>query len=161
MHTHQPLPAIYMPPEKELERCKPYYLRTYDWDQATGFTGTSRLNEESVQLGNLQTQKNYLVKFSTETVINPSVNLYSPSTGQTGDAFNENTGKDMRYSGDGLVNLPWDANTSRTTSAWPTPNITVTSATRNGMVVNISNGATHLDTLKFHYVADADLNLNV
>lgn len=154
-------PAIYMPPEKELERCKPYYLRTYDWDQTTGFTGTSRLNEEYVQLGNLQTQKNYLVKFPVETVEDPTVYLYSPSTGQTGDAFNENTGKDMRYSGDGLVNLPWDNSTSRTTSAWPTPNITVTSATKNGMTVNISNGATHLDTLKFHYVADADLNLNV
>jgi len=152
----------YISPETELQRCKPYYLRTYDWDQANGFVGTSTLNEYNLQLGNLITQKNYIVKFPITMIKDPTVVLYSPDTGQVGDAFNVNTGKDMRYSGaDFKTNLPWDLNTSRTTTAWPTPNITVVSATKNGMNVNVSNGATHLDTLRFHYVADSDLDLNL
>ena len=41
---------LYAQPESELNRSKPYYLRTYDLDQATGFTGTSRLNEQYLTL---------------------------------------------------------------------------------------------------------------
>ena len=154
--------AIYVSPERELERCSPYYLRTYDWNQTNGSVETSRLNEETLQLGNLITQIDYAIKFPIELHSdNPTVTLYSPNSGQAGDAFNINTGMDMRYSGDGLVNLPWDSTTARTTSAWPSSNISVSSVSKNGMHVHISNGATHLDTLKFHYVADADLDLNV
>lgn len=153
---------VYVDPQEELQRCKPYYLRTYDWDQPNGFVGVSTLNEYNLQLGNLITQKNYIVKFPVKLVKDPTVVLYSPNTGQVGDAYNVNTGVDMRYSGsDYKTNLPWDLFTSRTTTAWPTPNITVPSVSRNGMTVNISNGATHLDTLRFHYVADADIDLNV
>jgi hypothetical protein len=152
--------AIYKDPKLELERCSPYYLRTYDWDQNNGFTGSSRFNEQKLQLGNLNSQRYYTIPFPVETVTTPTITLYSPS-GQQGDAYNVNTGKDMRYSGDGLVNLPWDTTTSRTTSAWPSPNISAISASKNGMILSILNGATHLDTLTFHYVADADLNLNV
>jgi hypothetical protein len=153
---------VYVDPQQELERCKPYYLRTYDWDQPNGFVGTSTLNEYNLQLGNLVTQKNYIVKFPIKLVKDPSVVLYSPNTGQSGDAFNVNTGVDMRYSGsDYKTNLPWDMNSSRTSAPWPTPNITIPSVSRNGMTVYVSNGATHLDTLQFHYVADADINLNV
>ena len=152
--------AIYKDPKQELERCSPYYLRTYDWDQNNGYTGSSRLNEQKIQLGNLNSQRYYTIPFPIETVTTPTITLYSPS-GQQGDAYNVNTGKDMRYSGDGLVNLPWDTTTSRTTSAWPSPNISAISASKNGMILSILNGATHLDTLTFHYVADADLNLNV
>jgi hypothetical protein len=152
--------AIYKDPKLELERCSPYYLRTYDWDQNNGFTGSSRFNEQKLQIGNLNSQRFYTIPFPVETVTTPTITLYSPS-GQQGDAYNVNTGKDMRYSGDGLVNLPWDTTTSRTTSAWPSPNISAISASKNGMILSILNGATHLDTLTFHYVADADLNLNV
>jgi len=152
--------AIYKDPKLELERCSPYYLRTYDWDQNNGYTGSSRFNEQKLQLGNLNSQRYYTIPFPVETVTTPTITLYSPS-GQQGDAYNVNTGKDMRYSGDGLVNLPWDTTTSRTTSAWPSPNISAISASKNGMILSILNGATHLDTLTFHYVADADLNLNV
>jgi len=152
--------AIYKDPKLELERCSPYYLRTYDWDQNNGFTGSSRFNEQKLQIGNLNSQRFYTIPFPVETVTTPTITLYSPS-GQQGDAYNVNTGKDMRYSGDGLVNLPWDTTTSRTTSAWPNPNISAISASKNGMILSILNGATHLDTLTFHYVADADLNLNV
>jgi len=152
--------AIYKDPKLELERCSPYYLRTYDWDQNNGYTGSSRFNEQKLQLGNLNSQRYYTIPFPVETVTTPTITLYSPS-GQQGDAYNVNTGKDMRYSGDGLVNLPWDTTTSRTTSAWPNPNISAISASKNGMILSILNGATHLDTLTFHYVADADLNLNV
>ena len=55
------------------------------------------------------------------------------------------------------VNLPWDTSTVRT--SLPSGNITVGSMSKNGMQLVINNGATHLDTLVFHYVADADIKL--
>lgn len=151
--------SVYTPPEKELERCRPYYLRTYDLDQATGFIGSSTLNEQILQLGNLLTQRDYVIKFPVQITDIPYdsnyYKLYSPFTGQEGDAFNVNAGTDMRNSGVSTVNLPWNPSTYRTTSAWPSPNISIVSVSENGMTVRIHNGATHLDTLKFHYVIDA------
>jgi len=151
---------VYELPEKELERCSPYYLRTYNWDQPTGFTGTSRLNEEYVTLGNLLSQDVYDIKFPVEMVDSPSVVLYSP-TGESNEAYNVTKKADMRFPRcEGCpihVNLPWDTSTVRT--SLPSGNITVPNATRNGMQIKINNGATHLDTLKFHYVADADIKI--
>ena len=152
---------IYSRPEQELERCSPYYFRTYDWDQATGYSGTSRLNEHHLPLGNLQSQKTYTIKFPVETVQTPhSVTLYSP-TGMVDEAFNVTKNADMRYPTCETcpihVNLPWDTSTVRT--SLPSGNITVSDKSVNGMQVTINNGATHLDTLKFHYVADADIKL--
>lgn len=151
---------LYVRPEQEVERCSPYYLRTYDWDQTTGFTGTSRLNEHYLTLGNLLSQKTYDVKFPTQLVKSPTVTLYS-TTGVVNEAFNVTKNTDMRFPRcEGCpihVNLPWDTSTVRT--SLPSGNITVTNATKNGMQVTINNGATHLDTLKFHYVADADFKV--
>lgn len=151
-------PIVYMSPDKELAACKPYYLRTYDWDQANAYSGTSRINEYTLQVGNLLTQRLYTIPFPVRMVANPNntswVTLYSPS-GQTGDAYNVNANADMRNSANGTVNLPWNSSTFRTCAQ--SGNITVNSVTRDGMVVSINNGATHLDTLKFHYVVDANI----
>lgn len=152
---------VYTPPEKELHQCLPYYLRTYDWDQPTGFTGTSRLNEEYLTLGNLLSQSIYDIKFPVEMVRSPDVILYSP-TGEPNEAYNVTKRADMRFPRcEGCpihVNLPWDTSTVRT--SLPSGNITVSNTSKNGMQLTINNGATHLDTLKFHYVADADIDLN-
>jgi len=156
---------VYTPPEQELERCKPYYLRTYDYDQTNGFTGSSRLNEYVLQLGNLVTQRIYQIKFPVQMVQTPTTyKIYSP-TGTEDDAYNQNIGADMRYSGNTetnkVVNLPWDFNTVRTTASWPSEkNISIASVNKYGMTVRINNGATHLDTLKFHYVVDAGFDIN-
>jgi len=151
---------VYEYPETVLEKCKPYYFRTYDWDQSTGYTGTSRLNEQYLPLGNLLSQDIYDVAFSVEMVQTPTVTLYSP-TGEPNEAYNVTKKADMRYPRcEGCpihVNLPWDTSTVRTSS--PSGNITVSNTTKNGMQLKINNGATHLDVLKFHYVADADIKI--
>ena len=151
---------VYEYPETVLEKCKPYYFRTYDWDQSTGYTGTSRLNEQYLPLGNLLSQDIYDVAFSVEMVQTPTVTLYSP-TGEPNEAYNVTKKADMRYPRcEGCpihVNLPWDTSTVRTSS--PSDNITVPNTTKNGMQLKINNGATHLDVLKFHYVADADIKI--
>jgi hypothetical protein len=153
---------IYTLPEKDLQQCAPYYLRTYDWNQATGYSGSSKLNEQYVQLGNLLSQKIYTIPFTTELVQTPrSVTLYS-STGEKNEAFNVTKNIDMRYpTCEGCpihVNLPWDTSTVRT--SLPSGNIAVVDQSKNGMQVIINNGATHLDQLKFHYVADADIKFS-
>jgi len=151
---------VYEYPETVIEKCKPYYFRTYDWDQSTGYTGTSRLNEQYLPLGNLLSQDIYDVAFSVEMVQTPTVTLYSP-TGEPNEAYNVTKKADMRYPRcEGCpihVNLPWDTSTVRTSS--PSDNITVPNTTKNGMQLKINNGATHLDVLKFHYVADADIKI--
>lgn len=154
---------VHSTPEQELERCSPYYLRTYDWNQTTGYSGTSKLNEQYLQLGNLLTQKNYTIKFPVEMVQTPNtVTLYSP-TGEKDEAYNINKNIDMRYPRcEGCpihVNLPWDTSTVRT--SLPSGNITVSDKSINGMQVTINNGATHFDGLKFHYVVDADIKFTI
>lgn len=153
----------YYSPREEYERCKPYYYRTYDWNQLTR-SSENKGNEHTLQLGNLITQKLYTVKYPVQmfrkhTTKNPiTATLYS-TNGITGEAFNVNTGGNTNtlVSGALTVNLPWDSTTARTVGA-AGQNIVVVpgSVNENSMVVEIKNGATHLDALKFHYVIDAD-----
>ena len=155
-------PLAYISPEKELERCKPYYQRTYNLNQNNGWTGDSNQNECVVQLGNLSSQKSYFVKFPTEMVNTPTVSLYAPN-GSLGDAYNLNAKQNMTSAADGsLVTYPWSSgNYYRTSNPNSYGNITLGNRSKQGTYINVYNGALSLDTILFHYIADADLNLNV
>lgn len=155
----------YYSPREEYERCKPYYYRTYDWNQPTR-SSENKGNEHTLQLGNLITQKQYTVKYPVQmfrkhTTKNPIIATLYSTDGLTGEAFNVNTGGNTNTLVPGAltVNLPWDSTTVRTVAA-AGQNIVVVpgSVNQNSMVVEIKNGATHLDALKFHYVIDADYN---
>lgn len=154
---------VYITPEKELEPCKPYYLRTYDWDQSTRYTGTSRLNEHILQLGNLLTQKEYYVKFPVEMVQTPITATLYALNGVTGEAYNVNKQANMDITNPArqFTNLPWDTGSGapRTQNSQGN-NIIIANKTVDGMSVRIDNGATHLDTLQFHYVIDSDFKLS-
>jgi hypothetical protein len=157
----------YTTPQEDYEKCKPYYLRTYNWNQLTGTNTSNTLNEHSLQLGNLTTQKKYTVKFpvqmtrNTPTTLNPiRAFIYTPITGITGEAFNVNKNADTHVQGLGslaLTNLPWDPNTIRPLGSQG-QNISIGAVTKNAMDIEILNGAVSLDTLKFHYVIDSDFD---
>lgn len=160
-------PYMYVLPEKELEQCKPYYQRSYYWSEKTGSV-TSNYNDVQLQLGNLNTQLEYFVKFETPMFQTPTVNVYSPATGQTGDAFNVNAGLDQRYTGGKPIYAPWHSSIQYRPGALSTLdpadnsiNTSVTSTSKAGFYVNIKGGAYSLDTLRFHYAADGDFNLNI
>ena len=158
-------PVFYVSPETELERCKPYYQRTYDLGQTAGndYSGSaSTLNEYTIQTSNLSTQKTYFVKFPTKMVASPTVILYTPN-GVLGDALNVNAGVNMINSSTGaLVTYPWSSTPFyRTASSSQYGNIAVSNSSKTGMEISIIDGALSLDALKFHYIANSDLDLNV
>lgn len=158
-------PVFYVSQDKELERCKPYYQRTYDLGQTAGsdYSGVnSTQNEHTIQTGNLTTQNVYFVKFPSMMVADPQVALYTPN-GILGDAFNINANRNMINTSTGeLVTYPWSSTPFyRTSSSSQYGNISVGNTSKIGMEIPISNGALSLDAVQFHYVADADITLNV
>lgn len=158
-------PVFYVSQDKELERCKPYYQRTYDLGQTAGsdYSGiNSTQNEYTIQTGNLTTQNVYFVKFPSMMVADPQVALYTPN-GILGDAFNINANRNMINTSTGeLVTYPWSSTPFfRTSSSSQYGNISVGNTSKTGMEIPISNGALSLDAVQFHYVADADITLNV
>lgn len=159
-------PVFYVEPEKELERCVPYYQRTYDLNQITGqdYSGNnSTLNEYVLQTSVLRSDEElYSLKFNTQMVGRPLVEFYTPN-GMNGDALNVNAGCNMANSSTGnLVTYPWSTtNFYRSSSSDTYGNIQYGNTSKNGMDIIIKNGAISFDIIKFHYVADADINLNV
>ena len=158
-------PVFYVSQDKELERCKPYYQRSYDLGQTAGsdYSGiNSTQNECTIQTGNLTTQSVYFVKFPSMMVADPQVALYTPN-GILGDAFNINANRNMINTSTGeLVTYPWSSTPFyRTSSSSQYGNISVGNTSKTGMEIPISNGALSLDAVQFHYVADADITLNV
>ena len=158
-------PVFYVSQDKELERCKPYYQRSYDLGQTAGsdYSGiNSTQNECTIQTGNLTTQSVYFVKFPSMMVADPQVALYTPN-GILGDAFNINANRNMINTSTGeLVTYPWSSTPFyRTSSSSQYGNISVGNTSKIGMEIPIKNGALSLDAVQFHYVADADITLNV
>jgi len=158
-------PVFYVSQDKELERCKPYYQRSYDLGQTAGYNyseNNSTKNEYTIQTGNLTTQSVYFVKFPSMMVGVPQVAIYTPN-GILGDAFNINAKRNMVDVSTGeLVLYPWSATQFyRTSSSSQYGNITTGNVSKNGTEIVIMNGALSLDALQFHYIADSDLNLNV
>lgn len=147
---------VYVDPIEELERCKPYYQRSYDLDEAARSTN-SRGNEESVFLGNLNAQIKYPVKFTKEMIETPySVTVFSPVTGTPTEAYNVNAGQDLKYTTGTLVNYPWDTSPRYRSGAGLTGNTTIPEKSKYGFNLQINSGAVSLDTIKFHWISDAD-----
>ena len=95
-------------------------------------------------------------------VASPTVILYTPN-GVLGDALNVNAGVNMINSSTGaLVTYPWSSTPFyRTASSSQYGNIAVSNSSKTGMEISIIDGALSLDALKFHYIANSDLDLNV
>jgi len=147
----------YINPQDELQRCKPYYQRSYDIDEAprsTNFRG----NEQVIQLGNLNGQSIYSVKFPSKMIETPgSVITYSPVTGTPTEAYNVNAGKDLRYTTGTLIGYPWDTTPKYRQGAGLTGNITIPNSSQYGFDIQLNSGAVSFDTIKFHWIADSDI----
>ena len=148
---------IHVDREQELNRCKPYYQRSYDLDeipQSTNFRG----NEEAIMLGNMNSQIVYPIKFPIKMIESPAnVTIYSPSTGTPTEAYNVNAGQDLRYTTGTLIGYPWDVTPQYRLGAGLTGNVTIPDMSKHGFDIQINSGAVSFDTIKFHWIADADL----
>ena len=148
---------VYVNQNEELERCKPYYQRTYDLDEAAQSTN-SRGNEEILTLGNMNSQIVYPIKFPTKMIETPAeIKVYSSTTGTPTEAYNVNAGQDLRYTTGTLIGYPWDVTPQYRQGAGLTGNTTIPNSSTHGFDIQINSGAVSFDTLKFHWIADADL----
>lgn len=156
----------YTSPEEDLEKCKKYYLRTYDWYQKTRETNRPwKKTYHQLQVGNLTTQKTYTIQYPitltrrTATSINPITAVIYTLDGITGEAFNVNKNANMFIQGAGALqfeNLPWQTSQITRSHLGQGQNITVSDVNAANMDLTINGGAVPFDTLQFHYVIDGD-----
>ena len=144
--------------ELELNKCRRYYQRSYDIDEqnATKTMIDDRTPSITAIDFTMSPSSDHFEKFKVKMRGNPTVTMYSPGTGYTGDAYNRTLGKDTRNSSgtfgkDGAVRQGLVGRTC----------ITTVYARPHGIFVNIPCGAVLWDDISFHYVADADLDENM
>jgi len=149
--------------EKDLHDCGRYYQRSYDVDASSKSATMLDKNKPDITAVNftVSPSKDYHFDFPVVMRDNPSVTLYSPFSGQTGDAYNQSAGVDLRHtsgtygwSSDGTNNTPRTASTGATT-------ITAEYTTKNGIYLYVPAGSVLFDEVSVHYVADADLTDNM
>lgn len=152
---------LYTEFEKELQECKRYYQTSYSYGMFGGTDQDNNKNEANIDLINLNSIRNYNIRFPVKMVAIPeNVDIYSPVTGTAADAYNVSAGQDMRNSAATIINAPWTV-TNPFRTALISGNITVTRKIAEGFDVTIHNGAYSGDRIKFHWVADADIDKTI
>jgi len=144
-------------PEEELEKCSRYYQRTYSLDEtnATQTMSDNRMPSNTVIDFTTTLMKDYMYRFPVRMRGTPSVTLYSPKSGQTGDAYNRSAGVDLRKTsgtfGGGIARVaPSGSGTIRADYV-----------DSDGVVFIVPNGAVLWDQISTHCVSDADLDENM
>ena len=144
---------------KEYDDCKRYYQRSYSIDQTTATTtmlGTNDVPDTTAINATISPTKDIHHKFPVVMRGNPTVTLYSPSTGQTAEGYNQSAGLDLRLTVGtyGYNNMPRVSPAGAST-------ITAQYATKDGIYIFVPNGSVVLDEVSVHYVANADLTDNM
>lgn len=159
---------VYKELEKQLQECRRYYQSSYSYGIYGGSDQDNNKNESILDLGNLNTIKEYEIKFPVKMVNTPKeLRFYSPVSGVCGEAFNvsakissSDAGNDMRNSSSTVINVPWSvANPFRT--AQISNNIVVSGTKPEGFYVTINSGAYSLDRIKLHWIANADIDKTI
>ena len=143
---------------EELDKCKRYYQRTYDLDERTHSITMLDNNTPSISSMNftITPEKDTYHTFDIPMRKTPSITLYSPSSGYTGDGFNKTANKDLR-------------NTSGTYGWNNMPRLSPSGGSMigadyindEGMYITVPSGTVVFDNVSVHYVADSDLNENM
>lgn len=143
---------------EELNKCKRYYQRTYDIDEQTHSTTMLDNNTPSISSMNftITPEKDVYHTFAVPMRANPSITLYSPSSGYTGDGFNRTANKDLRN-----TSGTYGWNNSPRLSPSGGSMIGVDYSNENGMYISVPSGVVVFDNVSLHYVADSDLNENM
>jgi len=141
----------------EITKCNRYYQRTYSPDQENmSETMISEcLPDYTVIDFPIAQSSDYYHKFPVEMRGDPSFNIYSPKSGQTGDGFNRTACQDVRLTsgskgfGDRTRVSPVGINSFENL------------VNKKGARIAVLNGVVLLDNVSLHYIADADLNGNL
>lgn len=136
--------------EEEKKRQEKYFYTTYP----IGITaGTTRTDGNDVTAISFTTTPYYTFnhKFDTVQYKNPSITLYSPITGVSGDAYNKSASRDMRLTSG---TRGWNSATRFSPTGAAT--LTTTSS-KYGVEFRVSSGAVIFDDILVHIIADADI----
>ena len=142
---------------KELEKCSRYYQRSYGRTVKTANQTmmSACLPDPSVVDWMVPESKDHYHRFPVEMRDDPTVNFYSPKSGETGEAFNRTACKDVR-----LTSGTKGFNDKTRVSKVGASDMGVTPK-KHGFRITVGGGAVLLDSISLHYVADADLNDNL
>jgi hypothetical protein len=143
--------TLFTDTEEEKKRQEKYYMTTYPVGTLSKSITVTGGNDITSLAFTVTPNYSYNYKFDQPQYKTPTVSFYSPNTGITSDAYNKTAGKDMRLtSGTRGWNL--------TTRFSPTGASTLTTtASKYGVVFNVSTGAVVFDDILLHLVADADI----
>ena len=148
--------------EKDLHNCSRYYQRSYGLHQAT-ISKTMIGNVPHVTAVNftVSPSSDYHFDFPVEMRDDPTVTLYSPFSGQTGDGYNQSATVDLRHTS-GTYGWSYDgSNSSPRTAPTGVTTITAEYTTKNGIYLFVPAGTVLFDEVSVHYVADSDLTDNM
>ena len=145
----------------ELNRLKRRYQKSYDVDvapQTATMTNPLRADITPVVFANDVTNTHYY-KFDVSTRKTPSIQYFSPSSGQLGDALNLSATNS--YESLDLRKTSGSRNSAGAYRTALTGNDTLSSTVnKDGFVLDLLGGVLEGDKIAVHYVADADINKN-
>ena len=145
----------------ELNRLKRRYQKSYDVDvapQTATMTNPLRADITPVVFANDVTNTHYY-KFDVSTRKTPSIQYFSPSSGQLGDALNLSATNS--YESLDLRKTSGSRNSAGAYRTALTGNVTLSSTVnKDGFVLDLLGGVLEGDKIAVHYVADADINKN-
>lgn len=150
---------LYVEYDKELVECQRYYQKSYSKNKNAGDTTDVGMNDAILDLFNLNSITEYMIKFPVKMNTSATaVNIYSTNSGVANEAFNVSSGQDMRNSNSTIINVPWSLANPYRYNSKVSGNITVNQKTDQGFSVVISGGAYSGDRIRFHWIADADID---
>ena len=145
--------------EKDLHNCSRYYQRSYGLDVKTTtkdmLDDTETPNVTAVNF-TVSPSKDYHYKFPVQMRGTPTVNLYSPRSGQTGDGFNQSASVDLRH-----TSGTYGYNNEARTAPAGANTIVTDYITKDGLYLFVPAGSVTFDEVSVHYAADADLTDNM
>jgi hypothetical protein len=152
LQTGNYIPPLNTNPEEEKARQSKYYYRSYSVEDTTGSVTTIGGNDLTAIDFTVSPNYTYNYHFDSPMRKSPSITLYSPSSGVSGDGYNRTASKDMRLTSG---TRGWN----QVTRFSPTGAATLTtSGTTYGVAFNVATGAVVFDDILVHMVADADLD---
>jgi hypothetical protein len=154
-----PTAPIYVEYDKELVECQRYYQKSYSKNKYEGDSTDNNMNDAVLDLFNLSSMSEYMIKFPIKMNTAPDyVRIYSWASGVSGEAYNASSGQDMRNSNGTIINVPWTITSPYRSNSKISGNINVNQLVPEGFSVIISGGAYSGDRIKFHWIADADVD---
>lgn len=146
-------PHIHKDVNERLKHCHHLYYSTYPLDENVLDESMINKNEASLSCKNhvlLPINNCNYIQWPNEMREEPSISIFSPKTGYTGDAYNQTALRDLRNCSGTL-----GYNSARRVAKLDAATIDTISS-KNGIRICVSGGGVPYDNIFYHIIADAD-----